>query len=676
MGFPRRAQVCVAAGAAVTCLVLSSAPAFAGGVRGQEWWLRKLHVTNAWQSTRAGGVTVAVLDTGVDPAQADLTGAVTTGPDYTNSGRLPGGQFWGVHGTAMASLIAGRGHGAGQAAGVMGIAPAATILSVRVTLESNDPLLADANIAAALPDAIAHGIRYAVNHGAGVIDLPLDPVTTPGAPGAGGSPAERAAVDYALAHRVVLVAPAGDDGAGADQVNFPAAYPGVISVGAFNASFTKASFSSQQPYVTLTAAGDGIIAATPPTGYVTVSSTTAASAMVAGIVALIRAQFPALRPAQVARALKQSTVYRPSGQNNGSGAGTVDANRALMAAARMIETVPTSGPSSTNGSPAAQPLAPTSPAVHRSRNLRSTLLLDGGIALAVFLVLAVPILTYGHFRRRRARAARLAEVRAAAQVPVRLARQTVSAATAQEDYVPAPLRPGLPATTSPLGGAAATAAGSPMRGGDAAFPGSAFPGAGQRPGPAETGGGLTAGGGLAAGGARAAGAGSPPVPGAAAARAIGSHRMGLARPPRISGSPPWEPAPEPAGEVPWGRAPAAAGGGGLVPSAGQGAGNGPAAGPAGVPAGPAFPEGPAPEPAVPEVSPWDAVAQEAWPGGPSASRPSAPPPGMASTNGSRGKKRASNGTSEEDPSRPIYVWNPGANTESFPTLPPDEQGKP
>ena len=657
LGISRRGQVCVAAGTAVVCLALSAAPAFASGVRGQEWWLRKLHVTRAWQSTRASGVTVALLDTGVDTAQADLNGAVVTGPDYTNSGRVPGGTYWGVHGTAMASLIAGRGHGPGQAAGIMGVAPGATILSVRVTLESNDPLLADANIAAGLPGAIAHGIRYAVNHGAGVIDLPLDPVTTPGAPGAGGSPAERAAVDYALAHRVVLVAPAGDDGAGADQVNFPAAYPGVVSVGAFNSSFTRASFSSQQPYVTLTAAGDAVMAASPPSGYAPVSSTSAASAMVAGIVALIRAQFPALRPAQVTSALKEGTVYRPGGgQNNGSGAGTVDANRALLAAARMIETVPTTGPSAASGTPAVQAAAPTPPAAHiKGRNLRSTLLFDGAIALVVFLVLAVPILTYGHFRRRRARAARLAEVRAAA-TPVHRARQPVAAATGQEGYVPAPLGTGFPASP-PSAGAAAP--GSPMRAGEAAFPGSAFPGFGQRPGPAEAGGGHAA-----------AGAASPPAPGSAAARAIASHRMGLARAPKISGSPPWEPAPEPTGEVPWAHAPATAGGS-LTPAAGHG--------PAGVPAAPGARPGselPVPEPAVPEVSPWDALAQEAWPEGPATPRPATPPPGAAATNGSRGRKRDSNGTSEEDPSRPIYVWNPGAPTESFPALPPGDQGKP
>src|SRR5262249_61596409 len=118
-------------------------------------------------------------------------------------------------------LTAGRRHAPAGAAGRGGAAPAASILSVRVTLESNDPMLADANVGGGLPDAIARGIRYAVNHHASVIDLPLDPVTVPGSPGVGGSSAEKAAVAYALAHHVVLVAPAGDEGAGADPLNFP-----------------------------------------------------------------------------------------------------------------------------------------------------------------------------------------------------------------------------------------------------------------------------------------------------------------------------------------------------------------------------------------------------------------------------------------------------------------------
>ncbi len=355
-----RATAAVAAGLAATCIGVAAAPAFADTVRNEEWWLTSLHVTKAWLSSRGAGVTVAVLDTGVDATQPDLAGSVTTGKDYTNSGRTAGGPFWGGHGTAVASLIAGHGHGPHHADGIMGVAPLAKILSVRVTLENKDPLLANPTVVAALPEAIARGINYAVRHGAQVIDLPLDPAAQAGGTTTGGSPAEQAAVETALRKGVVLVAPSGDNGAGTDTVNYPAAYPGVISVGAFGQGFVKAPFTNHRPYATLTAAGNGVIAANGPTGYAKLKSTSAASAVVAGMAALIRSQFPTLTPAQVKQALTTGTVFQPKGgQKDGSGVGTADAAAALLAAAK-INATPTS--SASPGS-AVNPTPPAAPKV-------------------------------------------------------------------------------------------------------------------------------------------------------------------------------------------------------------------------------------------------------------------------------------------------------------------------
>ena len=393
-----RATAAVAAGLTATCIGVAATPAFADTVRNQEWWLTSLHVTKAWLSSRGAGVKVAVLDTGVDANQPDLAGSVTTGRDYTGSGRTAGGPFWGVHGTAVASIIAGHGHGPHHADGVIGVAPQAKILSVRVTLENKDPLLANSTVAAALPTAIARGIRYAVRHGAQVIDLPLDPAAQAGATTPAGSPAERSAVAAALAKGVVLVAPSGDNGAGSDTVNYPAAYPGVISVGAFGQGFIKAPFTNHQAYATLTAAGNGVIAANGPTGYAKLKSTSAASAVVAGIAALIRSQFPTLTPAQVEQALTSSTAFRhKDGQQDGSGAGTADAAAALLAAA-TINATPTS--SASPGS-AGNPTPPTAPVVKVSTKSLWQAVRIPVLGLAALVLLALIILISVRVRQRR-----------------------------------------------------------------------------------------------------------------------------------------------------------------------------------------------------------------------------------------------------------------------------------
>jgi hypothetical protein len=402
--------------AAVTSLALApvvtlALPAAADTVRQQEWFLATEHVIGAWKSGTGAGVIVALLSDGVDGRQADLAKSVVSGPDFTRSGRAPGSRLYGLLGTGLASLIVGHGHGKGSADGIIGVAPDSRILSIRVTLSPGDPLWRDRNIASRLPDAIALGIRYAVAHGATVIDLPADPANA-GGPGsaidssaaATGRSAERAAIAYAERRNVVLIAPAGDNALAGDAPAYPAAYPDVISVGAFGPSLARASFSSLQPYVTLTAAGQGVEVATP-TGYQAMNSTNASSAIAAGVAALVRSQFPNLTAAQVRGAMIDGTLNRPQGAPvSGTGYGALDALGPLNQA--MTMSPPHAMPAMESAKPRIRPAAPSIPS--ESSVIVSDLTHDGVLSAALLLVLIVPIAWYGSAARKRERRLALA----------------------------------------------------------------------------------------------------------------------------------------------------------------------------------------------------------------------------------------------------------------------------
>ncbi len=402
--------------------VVGSPPAHAAGgygvagnaIQAQEWWLSGLHVTQAWRTTEGAGITVAVLGTGVAAGHPDLAGSVSTGPDFTGSGRTAAGPFWGVDGTEVAGVIAGHGHGTGGEAGILGIAPAAKILSIRVSLDYNDPLNSDTAIARRLPAAIAEGITYAVDHGARVIELPLDPGTT-GLTGqgdraaAGGSQAEQAAVAYALRKNVVLVAPAGDDALGPGLVNYPAAYPGVIAVGAVARDGQVAPFSSRHSYVSLTAPGVALVAADPPDDYARISSTSTSSGIVAGVAALILSRYPYLTVAQVTQALTEGTTGGTTTDRAGvpgAGHGTVDVARAVEEAAAIT----TAGQRSQPTRPTVRPHKPerlATTAAHRASAsaLAGSLVRFVVAGLGVLIVLLVVLTVVMRSRRKRARAA-------------------------------------------------------------------------------------------------------------------------------------------------------------------------------------------------------------------------------------------------------------------------------
>ncbi len=438
----------LAASAAATAAALpatAAVPAMApqAVTHADQWWLTALGAPAALRAApEAGkGVTVAVLSTGVDANHQDLAGTVTAGPDLSKTGRAPGGPYWGVEGTAVASLIAGHGHGSGGSAGITGIAPGARILSLRVTLEYDDPLNSDAAITKGLPAAIAAGIRYAVGHGATVIALPLDPGTfdaaPSGDPAAGGSAAERSAVSFALARNVVLVAPAGDNGARTNSVNYPAAYPGVIAVGATSRNGQLAPFTSTRSYVSLTAPGSGVtpgpaissgmtsnpaaglMVAAPDGGYGPLASSDMSAALTAGVAALIRSRYPWLTTAQIAQALEHGVNAPAAGAGPapaGWGHGGLDAAAALHSAAGIAAAHPAPAPSASPSSaaasrPAAGPARTHQVAPGKSDpgHLLRSLVVDLAVAAGVLIACLVTAITLTRLRRR-ARAAKPADV--------------------------------------------------------------------------------------------------------------------------------------------------------------------------------------------------------------------------------------------------------------------------
>jgi type VII secretion-associated serine protease mycosin len=301
--------------------------------------LRALDVPAAWKTSTGYGVTVAVLDTGVDHNVPDLSGSVAFGPDFTKGVDPPGYQPPHLHGTFIASLIAGHGSGAGHGEGVIGVAPAARVLSVRVILDDQEPGLAAYNQDPAYHRVIGHGIRYAVDHGAGVINMSLGGPTS--------SRDTRAAIGYAISRGVVVVAAAGNDGSGGRRYapySYPASYTGVISVAALTTRGARAWFSQRNSSVVISAPGVRIVGAGPGGSYLEADGTSPASAFVAGVAALIRSRYPGLTPAQVEEALVTSTRRRPAaGYDPGTGFGEVDAAAALRAARRLAATRPAAG---------------------------------------------------------------------------------------------------------------------------------------------------------------------------------------------------------------------------------------------------------------------------------------------------------------------------------------------
>jgi type VII secretion-associated serine protease mycosin len=344
-----------------------------------------------WQITEGNGVTVAVLDSGVDESVPELAGAVLPGADFTaagGDGTVNGGTG---HGTRMATLIAG--HGGDR--GFRGVAPAATILPVRVS--SDDPATDD------VVDLDTQGIRYATDHGARVINISLASL------GGGDCPEPYVeALRYAADNNVIVVAGSGNDAGGPS--GYPGNCPGVLTVGATDRQLNPWADSHRSEYIDVAAAGVDLSAISVHGDPFRLDGTSASTALVSGAIALVRAQYPDATADEILRRMIYTAGdIHTDGWDDATGYGVVQPIFALT------EELPPDAPNpvyeglyEAEGADPQQPggptLAPDASASGDSEGGGSGLVLlavVGGLGLLVILVVVIVlVVTLGRRRRR------------------------------------------------------------------------------------------------------------------------------------------------------------------------------------------------------------------------------------------------------------------------------------
>ncbi|MBO4207358.1 type VII secretion-associated serine protease mycosin [Micromonospora echinofusca] len=322
------------------------------------------------------GVTVAVVDSGVDPRHPQLRGRVLDGVDLLDPGG-DGTDDCAGHGTAVASIIAA---GRRPDTSFTGLAPAARILPVRVS--EQQVIEGRESGRTVRPEEFARAIRWAVDHGAQVLNLSVVLYAD--------VPAVRSAIRYAVDRDVVVVAAAGNLHGDGDPRPYPAAYAGVIGVGAITADGGLADFSQVGPYVDVVAPGSDVIAAVPGRGHRRTAGTSYATPFVAATAALLRQYRPELTAGQVAdRIAATADPARGAGPGSGYGAGVLNPYRAVSETPPGRPVTPTvlSG-----DDPAGPGLAARE--VRRSAARDRALLVAGSVSavvvLAVLLALVLP----------------------------------------------------------------------------------------------------------------------------------------------------------------------------------------------------------------------------------------------------------------------------------------------
>ncbi|MFF9014411.1 S8 family serine peptidase [Streptomyces sp. NPDC014870] len=271
---------------------IAAPAAQAEDMRGRQWYLDAMKADDLWKVATGKGMTVAVLDTGVDSTVSELRGKVLPGYNFYDAGGGPGRldeREDDRHGTNMAIAIAGSGAGGG----IKGIAPDAKILPVRT---GDQAFFGNG--------ATLKGIRYAVDNGARVINI------------SSGGPADpeedqewQEAVSYAGQKGALIFAASGNDGF--ENPQYPAAIPGVVAVGALDTKGKVAKFSNYGDHLALAAPGVEIPGrcTDDKSKYCAGWGTSQATAIASGTAALIWSAHPDWTANQVLRVMMETAGH-------------------------------------------------------------------------------------------------------------------------------------------------------------------------------------------------------------------------------------------------------------------------------------------------------------------------------------------------------------------------------
>jgi membrane-anchored mycosin MYCP len=342
----------------------------ASAITVEPWPQRRLDFEQAWPITRGRGVTVAVVDSGINANHPQLKGKIAA--SFDASGTTTDDCLG--HGTEVAGIIGGADM-RNRNVPFVGVAPQAKLLNVKFA--SNESTQDNS----LLPKAIT----WAAEHGAKVINV---------SSAAPDTPELRTAVLTAQKRDALIVAAAGNvaqDQRGKESAAYPASYKGVLSVAAVDEAGTIADFSNIKSRIDVSAPGQNVIS-TLGDGYAGgLQGTSFGAPYAAGVAALVRAKHPELKYQQV---VNRILITAEGGNGQGSGYGMISP---LQAVSALVD--PNAQPGTAQARPlsGSVPIAKPEPVDHRTRNIGLGVA-GGALALTLFVALGGAVIPLGRKR--------------------------------------------------------------------------------------------------------------------------------------------------------------------------------------------------------------------------------------------------------------------------------------